>query len=165
MRSQTPGAACLLSKRPPPPPTSEFHASVACRLGDQQQQPTMLPANITGRSPECFCCFACCCSDDTCLPRTFAISSPALAMLHLSAMLRPLARVIVTLGGTAAKPGCRSSSCAAAAAGTSNSAARDSMRALSVLGDISSSAGCVAMSTLTACWRWQSMAGKRDVKQ
>lgn len=61
---------------------------------------------------------------------TLAISSPALAMLHLSARLSCLARVIVTFGGMEASAGCLSSSWAAAGDGTSKSAARDSNRAL-----------------------------------
>lgn len=51
-------------------------------------------------------------------------------MLHLSARLSCLARVIVTFGGMEASAGCLSSSWAAAGDGTSKSAARDSNRAL-----------------------------------
>jgi hypothetical protein len=61
---------------------------------------------------------------------TFAMSSPARVMLHRRAILSCLARVMVTLGGMAARAGCFSSSWAAAGDGTSNRAARDSRRAL-----------------------------------
>lgn len=81
---------------------------------------------------------------------TLAISSAARVMLHRSATLICLARVMVTLGGMAASAGCFSTSCAAATAGTSSNAPKDSRRALSVLGLSSSSVGTAATSAVTA---------------